>query len=163
MTAEISKYITQQLIAASPAKLVYMLYDKAISSLNEAQLAIEEGDIERRWKANNRAVEIINHMWATLDIEKGGEIAENLSSLFGFMLRRLMEVDIKNDAAAAQEVIDLLTPLRDSWETLARSEAAESSATAQSAPAPKAAPSAAPSAAPGPEAPPPQGRTSISA
>ncbi len=43
------KYLTQQIMTASPAKLVAMLYDRVISLLSEAIAAIEAGDIERRW------------------------------------------------------------------------------------------------------------------
>ena len=56
------KYQTQQIMTASPARLVAMLFEKAISCLNEAIRAIEAGDIQARWKANSRAMEIINHL-----------------------------------------------------------------------------------------------------
>ena len=65
------KYKTQQIMTASPARLVAMLFDKAISCLNDAIRAIEAGDIEARWKANGRAMEIVHHLLVTLDMEKG--------------------------------------------------------------------------------------------
>ncbi len=125
MNADISKYLTQQVMTASPAKLVSMLYDKAITSLMEAIAAIEAGNIEARWKANARALEIVSHMWSTLDVEKGGEIANNLSNLFAFMMQRLPEVDFRNDPEPAREVILLLEPLRDAWRELARNQSSQ--------------------------------------
>jgi len=113
-------YQTQQVMTASPAKLVAMLYDKAILSLREAIRAIETGNIEARFNANKRAGDIITHLWTTLDVEKGGEIAANLSRLYGFMLSRLTFVDVRNDPEPAREVIGLLEPLRESWNQLAR-------------------------------------------
>jgi flagellar secretion chaperone FliS len=113
--ANVSKYMTQQVMTASPAKLVFMLYDRAIVSLREAIKAIEIGDVERRWKANNRAVEIVSHLWSTLDTENGGEIAKNLENLLPFITRQLTRVDLNNDAGAAEEAILLLEPLRDAW------------------------------------------------
>ena len=112
-------YGTQQVMTASPVKLVALLYDKAIVSLREAVQAIETGNVQERWKANNRATEILTHLCTTLDHETGGDIAENLHQLYQFMLGRLFEVDMKNDADAAREVIGLLEPLRDSWRELA--------------------------------------------
>lgn len=112
-------YGTQQVMTASPVKLVALLYDKAIVSLREAIRAIEAGDVQARWKANNRATEILTHLCTTLDHESGGDIARNLHQLYQFMLGRLFEVDMKSDAAAAREVIGLLEPLRDSWRELA--------------------------------------------
>jgi flagellar protein FliS len=113
------KYQAQQVVSASPAKLVAMLYDKAISCLQEAIRAIEAGEIEARWRANDRAMAIIAHLWMTLDREQGGEIAANLEKLYRFMLARLPEVDLHNNPGPARDAIHLLEPLRRSWHTLA--------------------------------------------
>jgi len=118
--SNIAKYRTQQVMTASPAQLVYMLYDRTISSLKEAIAAIEAGDIETRWRANNRAIEIINHLWSTLDLKSGGEIARNLDRLYPFMTMRLVQVDLRNNPVPAREVIALLEPLRDAWRELAQ-------------------------------------------
>ncbi len=112
-------YHTQQIMTASPAKLVAMLFDRAIGSLKEAIDAIERGDIETRCRANKKATEIVYHLYMTLDMERGGEIAGNLKDLYSFVLRKLPEVDFKNDGQAAQDVIKLLEPLRRSWHELA--------------------------------------------
>ena len=113
------RYLAQQVMSASPAKLVAMLYDRAILLLHEAIAAIEAGDFERRWKANGKASEIIDELWQALDLEAGGEIAANLNKLYGFMTMRLTMVDVENNAQAAREVIGLLDPLRQSWHQLA--------------------------------------------
>ncbi len=114
------QYMMQQLMSASPARLVAMLYDRASSLLTEAIDAIQNDDIERRWRANQKATEVIAHLWETLDMEQGGEIAANLSQLYGFMLKRLLAVDVENSAEAAREVIQLLEPLRRSWHEMAK-------------------------------------------
>lgn len=125
MNNDVAKYLNQQVLTASPAKLVYMLYDKAISSLREAIAAIEAGEIEQRWKANNRAMEILQHMWSTLNVEKSGEIGENLNQLLPYMMLRLPDVDINNDPEPAREVIIILEPLRDAWRDIALNGVAE--------------------------------------
>ena len=112
-------YGTQQVMTSSPVKLIALLYDKAIVSLKEAIQAIEEGQVEKRWQANAKAVEIIMHLSNTLDREPGADIAANLDQLYEFMLARLVNVDLKNDPKPAEEVIRLLKPLRDSWHELA--------------------------------------------
>ena len=121
-------YLSQQLASLTPAKRVAMLYDKAIASLREAVQAIEEGDIQRRWNANHLAGQIIETLWATLDTERGGEIAANLDRLYSFMLRHLSDVDMKNDPKPAHDVIALLEPLRQSWHELAKQNDAEAHA-----------------------------------
>ena len=119
MNGNVTKYLNQQVLTASPSKLVYMLYDRAISSLREAIVAIEEGEIEKRWKANNRAMDIVQHMWTTLNIDESGEIGDNLNKLLPYMMLRLPDVDIHNDPEPAREVIILLEPLRDAWRQIA--------------------------------------------
>ena len=130
MNEKIARYQTQQVMTASPAKLISMLYDKAILSLKEAVAAIEKGDIEARWRANKKAMDIIAHMWSTLDLEKGGEIARNLDSLFSFMLTRLPRIDLKNDPEVAYQVIELLEPLRRSWHDIVKGGGAQDPDTA---------------------------------
>lgn len=113
------QYQTQQIMTASPATLVYMLYDKAIGCLREAARAAEAGDVEARWRANGRAMEIVEHLRMTLNMEAGGEIARNLDSIYGLVLRELPGVDLRNDPTPAHAAIRLLEPLRESWKALA--------------------------------------------
>lgn len=120
MTSHASQqYQTQQIMTASPAMLVFMLYDKAISCLKEAVRAIEAGEIEARWKANGRAMEIVEHLRATLNMDAGGEIAQNLERIYGTLLVELPKVDLNNDAETARKAAALLEPLRESWRVLA--------------------------------------------
>ena len=114
---------TEQVMTSDPATLVAMLYDKAVSCLKAAVQAIHNDEVETRWNNNHRAQEIINHLFMTLDLEKGGEVASNLEALYGYMLLRLPDVDVNNDARVAEEVIELIEPLRASWNELARSSA----------------------------------------
>lgn len=113
------KYLENQLMSASPARMVVMVYDQAITSLTRVISAIENKDIEARWRANQNASECIWELLSALDEDAGGEIAEYLDRLYRFMIRRLLDVDQRNDAQPAKDVIGLLEPLRDSWRELA--------------------------------------------
>ena len=48
-------------------------------------------------------------------MEKGGEIATNLASLYDYCNRRLMHANLKNDLEAVQEVKRLISEIRDAW------------------------------------------------
>lgn len=111
-------YREQEIMTASPANLVAKLYEAAITALRQAIKAIETGEIEQRCNANRRAVDIIEHLLFTLDLDRGGEIAANLKRLYEFMMRQLVNVDVHNDAAPARAVIGLLEPLHRSWREL---------------------------------------------
>jgi len=112
-------YNQNEVIEAPPVRSVAILYDKAIEALHHAIRAIEENDINKRYLSNKRAADILVGLAASLDMEKGGEIADNLGRLYKFMLLRLMQVDVNNDAQSARDVIGLLDPLRRSWHQLA--------------------------------------------
>ncbi len=104
-----------RLLDASPSRLVAMLFDASEHSLSQAIDAIARGDIEARYLAVNRAIEIVSHLYGTLDFEQGGAIAEQLGALYRYLMRRLALVNVRNDAAPAHEAIALLAPLRESW------------------------------------------------
>jgi flagellar protein FliS len=108
----------ERILEASPSRLVVMLYDEALKNLETAVAAIERDDIETRCHAVNRAIEIVCHLYLTLDAEQGGEIAEKLGAIYRFVLARLPRVNVANDAEAAHEAIRLLTPMRASWSEL---------------------------------------------
>lgn len=138
-------YKTQAIMTASPAKLVAMCFDRAIGALQDSVRAIENGDIERRFKNVTRATDIISHLWSTLDMDRGGEIAQNLSDIYGYAFKRLPDVNLKNDADAAKDVISVLQPLAQAWNELAnRGESAGAGAAAAAARAASAMASAAP-------------------
>ena len=117
-------YKTQQARGVGKVQQVALIYDRLIASLREAIQAIEDKEIEKRHNANKRAQDIILALYGGLDMENGGDISQNLERLYLFSLRRLPQVDVRNDPKPAQEVIKILGPLRDSWHELARREAA---------------------------------------
>jgi flagellar protein FliS len=108
----------ERILEASPSRLVVMLYDEALKNLETAVAAVACGDIETRCHAVNRAIEIVCHLYLTLDTEQGGVIAEKLGAIYRFVLARLPQTNIANDAEPAREAIRLLTPMRASWHEL---------------------------------------------
>lgn len=100
---------------ASPEQLVLMLYDGALRFLNQAKVAIREDKLEETHKMITRSQNILNELLSSLNYEKGGDIARNLGSLYTYMHSRLIDANLRKDAALVQEVQDLLTPIRDAW------------------------------------------------
>tara|TARA_R110000868_G_scaffold262401_1_gene520922 strand:- start:83128 stop:83574 length:447 start_codon:yes stop_codon:yes gene_type:complete len=112
-------YKEQQILNATPAERIVLLYNGAIKFLMHARVAVENKDIQERFNNNKRATEIINYLQETLDLEKGGEIGENLYRIYGYMLRRLIDVDMKNDMEAIDDVVGKLKELNASWQKIA--------------------------------------------
>ncbi|MGA2478285.1 MAG: flagellar export chaperone FliS [Spirochaetia bacterium] len=109
-----------QIKTANQIRLIVMLYDGAIRHINLAMDAFVEG--HRRYDAINNhiiaAQDILSELMASLDFEKGGVLAKNLFSLYSFMTRRLLEGNLKKDAAPLAEVKKLLGDLREAWDEI---------------------------------------------
>jgi flagellar protein FliS len=103
---------------AFPSRLIVILYDEAINGLVAAMDAISRGDIEARFNATSRTVEIISELYVSLDMENGGEIAETLAALYGHIIAQMPMLNFSNDIMIAEQLINLLRPIRDSWNEL---------------------------------------------
>ena len=57
---------------------------------------------------------------ATLDMERGGEIASNLRSIYLFLNRHLMEASRETSAEKIAQAIPLVADLRDAFAQAAR-------------------------------------------
>jgi flagellar protein FliS len=99
----------------SPLELVVMLYDGALRFLNEAADAAERGDLRARARAVSRVLAIVAELQSTLDLEKGGAVADQLDDLYTYITSRLLDIALKNDVTAIAEARKLLTPIRDAW------------------------------------------------
>ena len=103
-------------MSASPHQLIVMLFDGAQSALVRARILMSQGDIPAKGAALSKAINIIdNGLSAGLDMEKGGELAQNLSALYDYMSRRLLHANLHNDEQAINEVSALLENIADAW------------------------------------------------
>ena len=105
--------------AATPHRLILMLFDGAMMSINTAIVALERKDVPAKGAALSRAIEIIaNGLDASLDHEAGGELSLRLSSLYEYMTERLLHANLHNDRKTLEEVLGLLGGLRESWQAI---------------------------------------------
>lgn len=106
-------------LAASPHKLIVMLFEGATVALNTATQQMAAGDIAAKGKAISKAIAIIEDgLRASLDRKAGGEIAANLDALYQYMTGRLVIANRDNDAAILAEVLRLLGELKGAWEAI---------------------------------------------
>ncbi len=103
----------------SKGRLVVMLYEGAIRFIKLAKKEIEARDYEAKGKYLSKAQDIIFELNAVLDMEAGGEIAQNLRSLYMYMNRRLSEANISLNTEIMDEVVALLQELNNSWKAIA--------------------------------------------
>ena len=117
--ATASRYQELEVLSASPQQLVVIVYDHLLACLKRARIAIAQEQPETRIAQLGRAKDAIAELLATLDHEKGGEIARSLSGLYAFFLSELGEIGMRPDAARLTRVIELVEELRDAWAQVA--------------------------------------------
>jgi flagellar protein FliS len=112
--------VQTEVSAASPHRLVSMLFDGCLDALNQARGAMRQGQIEIKGKAISRAARIVDEgLRAALDLRDGGTLAADLHELYGYLSMRLVQANLRNDEALLDECQSLLTPLRDAWREIA--------------------------------------------
>lgn len=105
--------------AADPHKLISMLYQGALLAIANAKNGMLRKDIAAKGVAISKAISIIDEgLNASLDKEVGGELARNLSSLYEYMGVRLITANLNNDLAILDEVSNLLTDLKQAWDSI---------------------------------------------
>jgi flagellar protein FliS len=100
---------------ADPHGMVLMLMDAAVERMTTARGCIERGETVRKTKLLHSCVNIVAELRGSLNMEKGGEIARNLSDLYDYMMRRLLVANLKNDCSCLAEVTSLLSEIRAAW------------------------------------------------
>jgi flagellar secretion chaperone FliS len=101
---------------ANPHQLVGLLFEALLQSLASAKGAILNKDIPAKGRAISRAVRILEEgLKAGLDLARGGELAQNLLSLYDFCIFRVTDANLHSDAKMIDEVINLIRPVAEGW------------------------------------------------
>ncbi len=115
----VERYRENAITTQSPGHLVVMLVEGAIRFLKKAIDELEAGDLGEKGDCIIRAMEILVELDLDLDMEAGGQIAQNLRSLYDFMRRHLALANIKKDPEMIREVISMLEDLNAGWKGIA--------------------------------------------
>ncbi len=107
--------LKQDVANADPHKLTLMLLQGALDRIAYAKGAMERKDFVEKANYISKASAIIMHLRDTLDLEAGGEVADNMFALYNYMVERLSDAHINNDLNILDEVSSLLAPIRDAW------------------------------------------------
>lgn len=103
---------------ANPHQLILMLMNGALERLAQARGAIERRDIPLKGATISKATTIIGGLQGSLDRNQAPDYVDNLERLYEYMQRRLLEANLKNDAAIIDEVSELMNTLKTSWQEI---------------------------------------------
>ena len=121
-----SAYRDTAVKTASQGKLVVLLYQGAVKELTAAQGCFESSgsiaarNIEAYGKHIAKAQDIINELQTSLDMEAGGQVSQNLMSLYVYFNRELVSASINQDKNKLDFVHSMLTQLSNAWEAAAK-------------------------------------------
>ncbi len=114
-------YRRNSILTASPEKLVKMLYDAAIRNLEISRMALS--DPARTHSAEvgeclGKALSIIGELKTALDMERGGDIAENLGSLYEFSMDQVSQANISRTAKPVENTLQVMRTLKEGWDAV---------------------------------------------
>lgn len=122
-----SAYRETNVKTASQGKLIVLLYEEAVRQLTQALKQFDaSGTIDapkiEKFNANVRKVqEIITELQVSLDMEKGGQIADSLMSLYVYFNNELLDANINHTKTKIEFVLNMMSQLLESWRTAANS------------------------------------------
>ena len=105
---------------ANPHQLILMLMDGALERVAKAKGAILQKALAEKGKHLSNTIMIISGLNDCLDMDAGGELSKNLSELYDYMRRRLLQANLDNDPDVLDEVAYLLNEIRSAWVAIPR-------------------------------------------
>ncbi|MGS4881663.1 flagellar export chaperone FliS [Photobacterium damselae] len=110
--------VNAQLASASPHRIIQMLYAGAIERLIQGKAAMEQGNIAMKCERLSKALDIIMSLRDCLSMEDGGDVANNLDSLYDYMIRQVSTANAENQPEPIDEVITMLREIKSAWDQI---------------------------------------------
>ena len=110
-----TSYREMEIQAASPHKLVVIVFEQLVVNFERARIAMERNDIELRVTSLRRGRDIVTELLGTLDFEKGGALANQLADLYQYLLYELVDVGMRGDLYTMRKLVNIATLLRDGF------------------------------------------------
>lgn len=111
-----STYKTNSVNYASKDQLLLMLVDGAVKFVKIGKQALIDKDIKKAHENIIKTQNIFYELMATLDVSKAGDWGQSLMSVYDFIVRRLVDANMKKDVGIIDEVIPLIENVKDTWE-----------------------------------------------
>lgn len=113
-----AQYKNNRVATASPAELTLMLYEGAIKFCNLAEQGVEEGNVPKAHENIIKTQKILEYLRSTLDMKY--PVAKDFDNIYDYLLRRLIQANVKKDKEILEEVNGHLHSVRDNWKEVMR-------------------------------------------
>ena len=108
-----------QVDGASPHRLIQLMMERALAKIGLARSQMKDGKVQEKGNNISDAISIINGLQASLNHKADRRMSENFDALYAYMMRRLLEANLKNDDGILDEVAGLLRELKEAWDAIA--------------------------------------------
>lgn len=132
------QYLKNAVMTAGPEQLHLMLLEGAVRFATRGKEAIEQKDVEAAFNALERAQRIALELSNGLRREINPELVDQMSALYAFVYRRLLDGSVQRDAQAVEDALRILRHQRETWVMLIEKLAQDTPATTSPKPAPDA-------------------------
>lgn len=99
----------------SQQELIVMAYDGIIRFLRLARVHMEAREYEPKHINLCKARAVIEELSSTLNMEKGGQIAQNLWNLYIYFMQKITEANFTNNSQCLDDIIPAIEELREGW------------------------------------------------
>ena len=115
MSYGLGAYKKTSVHTASKEQILLMLYQAAIKNCKKSIAAIEEKDLAKKGEYIAKLQDIVIELSNSLDFEVGGDVANELSSLYDFILHSSTQANIKIEKAPLLGCLNVLNTLYEGW------------------------------------------------
>jgi flagellar protein FliS len=110
------RYNQVRMTTSTPGELLLAMYDGLFRFLAGAKICIERKEMARGRELLSKAYAILSELYIALDHSVYPELCANLEALYGFSMDRIQNASRKGQIEPIDEVVRVLTPLREAWQ-----------------------------------------------
>ncbi|MBU1309951.1 MAG: flagellar export chaperone FliS [Gammaproteobacteria bacterium] len=110
--------VKNDLAVADPHRVIQLLMQGSLENMALAKGAIERKDFVLKSKSVSKAMTIIAALQNSLDMDVGGEVSENLWSLYDFMVNHLMQASRESSVSKIDDVMEIMLKIKSAWDQI---------------------------------------------
>lgn len=112
----VDRYRVIRQATITPGELLLALYDGMFRFMNGAKYCLEKGDKPKAREFISKAHAVVSELYLALDHKASPDLCANLAGVYDFSMTRLMDAGRECNLAHLEEVMRVLTPLREAWQ-----------------------------------------------
>jgi flagellar secretion chaperone FliS len=110
------RYSQVRMTTSTPGELLLALYDGLFRFMNQAKVCLQAKQMPRARELLSKCYAILSELYIALDHSMFPELCANLEALYGFSMDRVTHASRKGIVEPIDDVIRVLTPLREAWQ-----------------------------------------------